>query len=93
MMDKSVQTWAAVSALHLGCFTGKQSAVEIGGSVVLQLTPWLKRVCVKLIEALLSCYRYGLLLTGDPSIDLLGEAEEAEAALCGATVKPNHINT
>lgn len=26
-------------------------------------------------------------------IDLLGEVEEAEAALCGATVKPNHINT
>lgn len=26
-------------------------------------------------------------------IDLLGEAQEAEAALCGATVKPNHIVT
>lgn len=71
----------------------QQSAVEIGGSIVLQLAPGLKRVCVKLIEALLSCYRYGLLHTGDSPIDLLGEAEEAEAALCGATVKPNHINT
>lgn len=26
-------------------------------------------------------------------IDLLGEAVEAKAALNGATVKPNHINT
>ncbi|TNN71026.1 hypothetical protein EYF80_018687 [Liparis tanakae] len=28
-----------------------------------------------------------------PPIDLLGQAVEAEAALHGATVKPNHINT
>lgn len=34
----------------------QQSAVGIGGSVVLQLAPGLKRVCVKLIEALFSCY-------------------------------------
>lgn len=45
----------------------QQSAVEIGGSVVLQLALGLKCVCVKLIEALFSCYRYGLLLTGDSS--------------------------
>lgn len=45
----------------------QQSAVAFGSSVVLQLAPGLKCVCVKLIEALFSCYRSGLLLTGDSS--------------------------